>query len=605
MGPRTWIAALLGLGGLALALWLAAGSRPRGGVEAGRAASASPPEAPARLAPARRAEPPAESPPAEPEREPAPGAGTEVAAAPAAPPVPESALYHGRLIDQESGAPLGGARIEFGGSGSVQSDAAGRFALPAPENGLDSGRACLAGYGDAVFVFDALHPTPAEAETIELQRGATLEVSVTRADGTGGGDVEVLVTRPGIAAMRGGMAMVTAEAGRWVARTDPRGLALFEGLPAELALTWTAAAGEPVARDGKVALAPGEWRRLDLVLGGDAAIQGRVRDAGGVPAAGVTVLLERAGENRAKRIGMGRASCDTEGEFRLEGIPYGRYALRVLPEEESGLLSVRSTPLEVDCPLVTLDLEVVRGAWIEGTVVGPPDEVAALTGLRARPVEGTDTLSAKVEDGRFRIGPCPPGWYDVAALGRRGRQSAVVRAQPGDTVELPLVSAATVRVRLIGASGEVEVLVVDLKSDFATWWNERDDRIEKTLVPGTYAVWAWTPSGLVGAIPRLEVPAGADGVEETLVLARGAELTLVHAAPAPTGRLRLEVGGVPLPEAVLLPHSKTLELLPGGALTLRLPADPFTAELWTGAGLAARASVLLAPGERRRIRLER
>src|SRR6266576_947709 len=104
------------------------------------------------------------------------------------------------------------------------------------------------------------------------------------------------------------------------------------------------------------------------------AVNGRVVDGDtGKPVANVSIGLERIvviDANNTRGYGGGTsARSDTQGEFRLEKLPPGKYALSPYPPPESDLRGEPVTFDVVDQDVTGLVIKTAMGASLSGTVV--------------------------------------------------------------------------------------------------------------------------------------------------------------------------------------------------------------------------------------------
>src|SRR5262249_36137142 len=125
------------------------------------------------------------------------------------------------------------------------------------------------------------------------------------------------------------------------------------------------------------AVRPGEALKVALDKGG--SIEGIVRDGGsGAPAPGVTVEARSEQTSTVGTIGVGwepgagvvRASTDTQGRFRLEGLAPGLHTLtargRAMAAQRRGVAVGRR-----------IELYLFPGGGVEGTVSGPDGKPVA------------------------------------------------------------------------------------------------------------------------------------------------------------------------------------------------------------------------------------
>ena len=339
----------------------------------------------------------------------------------------------GRVVDGD-GAAIPGARVEaqlgsgpFGSGGpevrQAPCDPGGAFALEAVPSGALVLQARAPGWLESRRQ-DALVPTDGELDgvTIVLTRGRTVAGHVTWPDGTPAEGVVVEVGfdpawrmgTTGFNALRGASGGgATDEGGRF--RVTGLGAGPFVVLAMkspEGTLVTHRARRDGVRPDGPP---------LELVLWPPLSLEGRVVNGLGraVPAAGVRAVRTVEGELGPTASQVRSTRADAEGRFSLEGLEEGTWELAAeAGEAQSTVLSAES--LTVDLPQRgSLELVVRSAATAAGRVVdreGRPlaDATVRLhTGLTALQRANTGRSSAREArtdaDGRFELGPLPPG----------------------------------------------------------------------------------------------------------------------------------------------------------------------------------------------------
>ena len=522
--------------------------------------------------------------------------------------------FHGLVLDALTQAPIEGARALLSSSKrnappsdlapeeievEARSDAAGRFQLALPERGaLGVAQLVADGYGSISFVHDLAHAAPERAEVIELLPAASLEVRVLDPKGSPKEGVAVELSPPPILEWRDGMHIRSGRRDPWPARTDADGRALFEGLPAEAVLAWTVS--EPAGsgmREGQLALAPGERRRLDVVLGGTARVFGRVRDDLGAPVRELTLDLAREGYPTRKIQAV--TVSDASGAFEFGDVAFGTYRLSC-GEDVEDFVAHRET-LVVDRERTELELVLTRGLSIAGRVVANTGDFDEHDSVSVWSLDGVPLLSATLDESAFRVGPLAPGEYLVGAQDGE-LKSEVVRASAGTSdLELRVQPPVDVRVRVQGTTGAYQAFVLDLQRQSGAFWGESSASFTDGFAPGAHALIFTTPDGRLALLPRLVVESGVPHDEVVLDLQTAARCTLVHRATEGTRSVRLLADGEPLP----LWRGLTLidELLPGASETVLVPAGALTAELVEGGRVVDSERFVVAPGERRRIEL--
>ncbi len=502
---------------------------------------------------------------------------------------------HGLVLDARTARPIAGARASYPAPGQpgspavpgeAESGSDGRFELVlGAARGTGSAWLTAEGYGARAFVLDEAHDSPARPAVFELLAAASLEVCVRDEGGRAQVGLEVALDLEGA---HGGFPPP------WVAPSDARGCARFEGLPAEEALDWRVGAlGSATRRMGRVVLAPGEARRLEVVVG-SAQLAGVVRDEHGAPVEGVRVALGLAVRTRTVRQREWFARTDAAGRYAFPELGYERYVLGLAATEPEFVAHGRV--VEVEAPEVTQDLALEHGLFLTGHVRGEAEQLARIGQFGARHLESGRVVGAALADGAFRVGPLPAGEYLISNL--HGAVSlSVVRAPAGASgLELVVLAPRTLRVRAEGAERAFGLLAHDLEREAGHAWSPAPPALE--LAPGTYAFFARTEGERVAFRAGVTVPDDGPVPELVLAFEPCASVTLVHRGGPGEGRLRLTLAGQPFPFDVLGGL-----LVPGAARSLQLPAGLLEAELLEGGLVFARAASVLLPGARTRLEL--
>jgi hypothetical protein len=390
------------------------------------------------------------------------------------------------------------------------------------------------------------------------------------------------------------------EHARWSARTDAAGVAFLRGLPAETELDWDVRIGAGAFRDGRIALRAGETRVLAVALGGGARLAGRVLDERGAPVPGLALWCVRARMLRThERQRYYQTVSDERGRFAFDDLELDRHAFGLPHGEQDFVELAPGTTVLVDRLHVEHDFRVRRAQFISGRVVGSAEEVAELVFAVARAEADGARRSAMIEEGAFRIGPLAPGAYDVRASGG-SLGTARVRVQAGaEDVELGVLAAVEVPLRVDGAAGDVDYFLHDVESGILTSWSEPPGRTTVRVAPGRHVLVA-TAAGDRIALAELDVASGRAPREVALVLQVAARLTVVHHAEDRPRALRVRVGGATFPRRGAMDPD---ELLPGAARTLLVPPGPIEVELLEDGRVVAGERRVLAAGERLRAEL--
>ena len=471
--------------------------------------------------------------------------------------------FEGQVVDDATGAPVGGAHIRLDPAGGASSGRAiaphqpipvattgadGRFVVP----DLDAGR--LPGYvvadGFVQHTFEAIVPAM-EGAILRLRRAERLFSGVVL------GPDRKPVADASVSARPDGGAAPSADSTPW-ARTRADGT--FEVLGVPTSGTWTVQVYPPQGHGF-----PNRWMKqegvaqgrtdVEFVLTPSLRILGRVLGSDGTPAVGVEVASVLRDGSAAEA----RTQTGADGRFVLEGLDEVRYDLRVqAPFEarfEANVAICRdlvSTVSDVAAGTDDLVVRLDRGETVSGTLVGAdgrPLEGAWVVAFlqrgqddaRARRPGDRYALGAQTDaEGRFTIGGIPPG------------RVRVLQSVPGETMNdrayTPLtggedVTAGTSGVRLrvpaLGfvagrvldeegapiAKASVEVLLPSRTNDGIGWATTAADgtfRIEGLDASHTFTVRAWKSNAYAPTAAADVVPGTTEVV---LRLSRGLRLS--------------------------------------------------------------------------------
>ncbi len=312
---------------------------------------------------------------------------------------------------------------------------------------------------------------------------------------------------------------------------------------------------------------------LELRLGGERELRGRVRRADGEPIAGAHVEVTWDTANiAAQELSLASASdllvttTGPDGRFRMTGVPLGtgarlRFtALGVTHDREVDAIAPGSDgAAEVD---FALPAGGVIAGRVERSAGGPPGAQTVITArLLDHPELDVVREVAAADDGSFRFIDLPRGTYQLVAdafgFDLPGGRSADV----GETdVRLVVERSAVLRFRFVSAEGEplspdVPVTVTVGPSDGPGGLTRRvtvppgapPDEVPAMagVVPGE---WTLTAEGDVwrGSIPRLVVGDGDDRtIDVVLVRTLRLDGRLLGPAGEPMGGERLVAGSIP------------------------------------------------------------
>jgi hypothetical protein len=484
----------------------------------------------------------------------------------------------------------------------VDADASGRFAV----HGLRAGVYSLAAAASACV------PDPANRRLVGLKAGAPAP-SVDLTLVSGGAFIDGVVVDERGHPMKGA-------AVQWSRQTRPRfPMAVDTGadgrfrLPAPGGAASIAVTAKGYAPAQLVRRAPA----TDVVvrLAPESTVGGRALSAfDGRPLAHVVVHAVRGGGWASDRDPVGVS--DETGEFRIDGLAAGSYALMAIG---AGWRGVARSLLEVGAgePLSDETVELVQVREVEGTVLRPDGTPCDEGQLLLDPVGNGPPLlgdppvmpAAVHSDvppmacgigagGHVRFGAVPPGVYHVSVqtpgailegprlleVGAVNVSGTVWRTAPGAGIVVHVVDALERpvpygHVRLLGlrAPGAEGRAVVPLTTDPAGTYD-----LSGTLFPGTYRI---EPAMGFSADP-FEVDVQPASTSDVVLRLRGAASIVVAVR---------DTGGAPVDDiavrAIAGPLSLPAESLGGGRFRVSpLEAGDYEIEAFDGVNVPARGS---------------
>jgi hypothetical protein len=300
--------------------------------------------------------------------------------------------------------------------------------------------------------------------------------------------------------------------------------------------------------DGVARCGTGPWPAVDVQLQPAALVEGRVIDAATrAPVAGAHVAL--VPDSGPARI----AETGADGAFRLEGVIPGAWAIDVvatgfLPPDRDGVEVAAEQTLSLEIPLArggAIAGRVVdgRGAPVAGARVEAFGEArgghALREGVTGRARRWARALGAAPPDRAGDATTSRPGFLAIGELGvtvgpvpfapPKGVRVAT-RPTAADDATAPAADDPPLSGEALAAAEKG--LVTDADGRFAI----------DALPAGAYRVRAFHPDFAGGESDRLDVPAGGDPRQTTVVVTRGASLA---------GRV-LDASGAAVPGATLV-----------------------------------------------------
>jgi RNA polymerase sigma-70 factor (ECF subfamily) len=380
--------------------------------------------------------------------------------------------YFGRLVDEETGAPLAGvevaAKYPSGLAAAVESarsDADGVVELRVPSWRLASftATATRAGHGRIVFMPATGHDSRELAEELRLPRAATVEGAVGP-DHLRRGATRVVLEVNRLDVLRPRVDASTRVAREeWTADVDDAGRYRVEGLNADARYR-----ARLLATDGEVlrehaeelVLAAGETRVLDWRHGRGATLAGELVDQRGEPVAGVELWLVPTRWNDDRRFHAGderealRARTDAAGAFSFDDVAAGIWLVGPgLAEGDD--VAPWATAVEIDEATGARDLSLAtwRGLAVRGVVLDPAGAPAARASVMLDPAGGGARVRVRTdEEGRFEANGLRAIDYEVSAGGMDEgyARSEIVLAAPGEDVVLRMAESGSIRGRVAG-----------------------------------------------------------------------------------------------------------------------------------------------------------
>jgi len=511
-------------------------------------------------------------------------------------------VWFGRVVDGETGAPLGGAevaRVEdtlhpevVSATAVCDSNGLVRLAFASWEDSY--AYATHPSYATGVAYLDHEHGQPSTPFVLLLHRAATLDVLVQSASGSPLAGLQLELTCDPFYRNQGTLIMdVRKQRYTWRSTTDERGRARVEGLPTNLPLTAQIFEGARVLRrqESSLQLEPGEERVLTWTVGGGCLVEGRTLEADGSPAPEVQVWLSSGDDPYFKDYAEGvvaRTSSDASGRFTFAEVAAGSWLVGPAPVDSRKTQEATSpqaiapvgTALEVlpDQDRASVTLTCWRGLFLRGTVVGPDEEPVKGAFLSA--VGEGIVATGNARRGQFSIGPLPPGSYEVLASGHQNRFAPAepVRARAGtDDLVLHLGRGASVWVHVLDSSGSPSsrTMVFFLEESGAEGSSLGIFTGPDGSVPfhgtagGTYTISASTAAGEFAMTRGVRLASGSRAEQIELHLEPAARLKIVVVPELPQSvSAKLFMNGLPIGFALL--DGDPLAVVPPGEIEVQL-----------------------------------
>lgn len=268
---------------------------------------------------------------------------------------------------------------------------------------------------------------------------------------------------------------------------------------------------------------------LDVMLPPGAAVEGKVLSPEGRPIADAEVTLAEASPNEAGSFSPLWATTDSEGQYRIEGVPPGQRTFEARAEGyRRGVRDVEVTP-----GTRAVDFQLDRGLEVSGRVVddgGNPVPGADVTLIAGRNyVDAARALSGA--DGTFRLGGVQDGIYRLITR-KEGYtadfqgQPVTVAGAPVSGLEVRLANGATIIGRLSGVEfSQLSRVRITANSPGNPGQVDPEGNYRiPHLAPGTWTVSAAVPDTSLHAEGTVHLEPGVSEARLDLQLGGGHEL---------------------------------------------------------------------------------
>ncbi len=514
----------------------------------------------------------------------------------------------GTLIDC-AGEPVAGARLRWPG-GEERTRADGTFLLGAPQLPVEL---TVEGEGLAATTFTvAAADAPGLALRVPCREG--VEATLLGPESPYRGELTVALQRLDCPER--------CPEERRTATTDAGGrLVVPVGTPGRFRLTFAPLHFKPHTV-GPVEIGPGQRLGLGtVVLDTGGGVEGRVVDGNtGEPLAGVAVELMPVGPAALLAVRQGRrpaALSGGDGEFRLGGVPPGRYLVSLSADGYAPFWQVVDVPEARLTPLGVVAF--AAGTPLAGRLHDRSGRAVAGAEIRLRDAAGEYAVALETTqsggEGEFAFPAVAPGVYRLEAwAGRRLLVAQEVEHPGGDT----RLAGSGVTVRgVVRHDGLTVPHATVTASSLADGWEQRPilqvSTPEGRLHWGTGGWSAVTNAGPEGAFTLADVPPGVllaswrtpeGSFTRTLPVpdAEEVELLLEASGHRVVGRVELPAGhGGPAHLVVYDPANRPLArgtAGPDGSFALPgVPAGPATLEVRLPQGGGFRVPIAVPTGE--------
>lgn len=193
--------------------------------------------------------------------------------------------------------------------------------------------------------------------------------------------------------------------------SDEDGKVIYTALAAGSLVVEVKAENFGIFRSEEIELFPGQQRKLVAPLGEGITLEGRVFKANGEPARGYWVSLVDPNQSPSRI----RARVDTEGYYRLEGLPRGNREIEIAGNH---FFEVYKQPMELDVPFESLDVTLPKPSSSRLVVLVVDERGLAMSGVEVRVYrsDGTGLRQETDHEGMVLLSELPADDFTIEAL---------------------------------------------------------------------------------------------------------------------------------------------------------------------------------------------
>ena len=514
---------------------------------------------------------------------------------------PHEQIFFGRVIAAADGAPVANADIRRRGREETvtTTDLDGIFTLPIEEGRIPTAirlhRIDALGFGPALFQAAAGHERRDLALDLELRPAGGITVATPPAS-EDAPPRSIVVSAIVHTVLQPDEAFATGSDLEWTAAIDATGHGVRSGLPSRVPLAVSIRSGREVVHrfPGDVVLDDGEQRELRWAPAEATTVIATLIDQYGQPVRGIRVGAFASVRSRAPSIGsiafvsrddtaIDRGVTDEQGtvEFRLDA---GDYWIGPTParsrkvDEDSVSPTAHALTVPAAIAPVRVELAAWRGLSIRGTIVTPSGKPPRHGVVAAHMPDQPVNLHAETDkQGRFTLGPLPPGTFIVRAMdqsdhvssepttARAGDSGLRLRVRAGASLSGRVTERDTGRPRqasMIYSSADGELMMNSTREDGSFFIGG--------LAPGTWSVTATTADGRVGSRNDIIVESGTGKKGVDVHLVPGARLAVAYDGPSLYAQLRVDAAGACVKADGIRSGTEVVCVVPAGPLRVTL-----------------------------------